>query len=109
MGAKASAPTVEGISRDFSPAFAAQCKRLLAGRPGDGPTRTDRDVVDPTMFGVGGDDCEFTFGIGRYDLAVITACDDARAIAGGRQDAAAVHRDATRLAFARSQQQSLLT
>ena len=66
-------------------------------------------MVDPTVFCVGGDDCDFTFGIGRYDLAVVAACDDARAVAGRRQDAAAVHRDAPRLAVARSQQQRLLT
>ena len=65
-------------------------------------------MVDPAALGVGRDGFAVAVGVGRHDLAVVAAGDDAGAVARRRQDRAAVHGDALRLAVARRQQERLL-
>src|ERR1700733_1180700 len=52
-------------------------ERRLAGGPSDRPIRSERDVIDPAAFRVGGDRADFTCGAGRHDFAVVAAADDA--------------------------------
>ena len=64
-------------------------------------------MVDPAALGVGGDDGGRAGRIGRHDLAVVAAGDDAVCVGSGREDRAAVDRDAPLLAIAREQQRLL--
>ena len=60
------------------------------------------------MFGVGREVSAFALGVGRDQLAVVAAADDARAVGRGRQDGAAMHRDAPRLAVRLGEHDRLL-
>ena len=83
-------------------------ERGLAGRPGDGALGPKRDMIDPAMLRVSGDDLGFTLGIGRDHLAVVAAGDDALFVGGRRQDRTVVNRDAPRFAFRLDEQHRFL-
>ena len=48
-----------------------------------------RHRVDPAPLGVGGEQRHLTLGVERHDLAIVAAHDEALAVGGGRQNAAA--------------------
>ena len=75
-------------------------ERGLAGRPGDRAVRPERDLIDPAALWIGGKRLAFALGIGRDQLAVVTAGDDALAVGRCREDGAAVGVDAPWLAVA---------
>ncbi len=75
-------------------------ERSLAGRPGDRAVRPERDLVDPSALRIGGERLAFALGIGRDQLAVVTAGDDALAVGRCGKNGAAMGVDAPWLAVA---------
>ena len=61
----------------------------LAGRPGDGAVGPERDVIDPAFLLVGRDNGVLAGLLGRNDLAVVAAGDDALAVGCAREIAPA--------------------
>src|SRR5262249_47583120 len=88
-------------------AFLRAHECLFARRPGDGAARPDRHVVDPAVLGIGREDDALSLRVGRHDLAVVAAGDDAALIGGRGEDGPAVDRDAARLARARHEKERL--
>ena len=80
----------------------------FAGRPCDRAVRPQRDMIDPATLGVCRQRAAFAFGIGGDYFAVIATADDAVAVSRRREDRAAMHGDALRLAFRLYQQQRFL-
>ena len=60
------------------------------------------------MFGVGREDAAFALDVGGDTLPSSPPRDDARAVGGGRQDGAAMHRDAPRLGIRLGEHDRLL-
>ena len=81
FGENASPPALDGRSSDLLLALGGAHEGLLAGRPGDRAVRAERDAIDPAMLGVGGKRFAFALRVGRHDLAVVAAGEDARAVA----------------------------
>jgi hypothetical protein len=80
--------------------------RDFAGRPGGRAVRPERELVDPAFLVVAGEHANSAGGIGRDEIAVVTASDDMLAVAGARQNAAGMDGDA-RFVFTREQQRFL--
>ena len=62
--------------------FALACDdmRDFARRPGDRAVRPERDLIDPALLVVGGERVMFAVRIGRDELAIVAAGDDALAV-----------------------------
>ena len=90
----------------FRIALARHHVSRLAGRPSDRAVRAGRDMVDPAALGVV-DQLALAGLAGDEHLAVVTAGDDPDAVAGSREDAAAVDRKPLLVALGRDQQDLL--
>ena len=90
----------------------AQVLRLregrLAGRPGDGAVRAERDVIDPAPLRVSGERAALAYGIRLHHFAIVAAADDTRTVGRRRKDRASVHGNAPRVALRLDHQQRLI-
>jgi hypothetical protein len=88
-------------------AFAGADMRGLAGRPGDGAIRTDRDLIDPALPVIGGQNLERSVPVGGDQQAVVAAGDDTPAVGGAGENRTPVNGHLL-LAFGRGEQQRFL-
>ena len=85
----------------FLIAFRIADKGSLSGRPRHRTIVMERDVVDPAPLGIGCQDFDMGFRIKRHQLAIVAAHDNALAVGGRTQDAAAMHGNGIRLTASR--------